>query len=160
MQRYVNQVIEDLKLAKKNVPPEPDFGEDYEGFEEKMFALETVPDLPMKKLFGVSYEELPPFTMLTDKQANQLLEAVVDTWKVFNIVVDFPDGLPLKLKYELVRDEFIKDIHYMPGWSMHFDFCDGWCPECKIVDYCNSVYETWSKDELDEEPKKVRKSKA
>ncbi len=71
-----------------------------------MFAMENAPDIPMKKLFGVSYKELSPAEKFTNEQMQQLINAIIGVWKVFNIVVDFLVGLPLKLKYELIRDEF------------------------------------------------------
>jgi len=154
MQRYIDQLIEDLRKAKNHVPSEPKFSEDYEEFEEQMFAIETAPDVPMKKLFGVSYEELPPPERLTDSQMQQLIDAIVDTWEAFNCSADFPENVPLKLKYELIRDEFADPIHYMPGYSMHYDFCSGWCPECRIIDYCKTKDELWSKEELEEERRK------
>jgi hypothetical protein len=154
MQRYIDQLIEDLREARKHVPSEPKFSEDYEEFEEQMFAIETAPDVPMKKLFGVGYEELPPPAKLTEEQMQLLIDAILDAWEAFNCSVDFPENVPLKLKYELIRDEFADSIHYMPGYSMHYDFCSGWCPECKIIDYCTNKDEFWTKEELEEERKK------
>ena len=157
MQRYIEQIIADLKEAGKNVPPETVFRDDepYEEFETKMLAVENAPDVPAKQIYGLSYEELPPPGKLTEKQMQQLIDAVTATWTKFNISVGFPENAPLKLRYELIRDSFKDDVHYMPGWSMHQDFCNGWCPECKIVDYCDSVHEIWTKEELEEEQRKT-----
>ena len=157
MQRYIEQIISDLREAGKKVPPETVFKDDepYEAFEAKMLAIENAPDVPAKQLYGLSYEELPPPDKLTGKQMQQLIDAITETWANFNISVGFPDKAPLKLRYELIRDCFKADVHYMPGWSMHQDFCDGWCPDCKIVDYCDNVHEIWTKEELEEERRKA-----
>jgi hypothetical protein len=157
MQKYINQLICDFKEAEKNVPPTPVLSEDYEEFEEQMLAIENAPDIPAKKLFGVSYEELPPAEKLTKEQMQQLIEAITDTFEAFNCSVELPGNVPLELQYELVRDQFADPIHYMPGWSMHFDFCSGWCPDCKIIDYCDTKDEIWTKEELDEERRKSGK---
>lgn len=154
MQRYIDQLIEDLRQAKNHVPPEPKLSKDYEEFEEQMFAIETAPDIPAKKLFGVAFHELPPPEKLTDAQMQQLIDAIADTWEAFNIDIYFIDEIPLPLRYEIVRDEFASDIHYMPGWSMTFDFCAYWCPDCKIADYCENKDEIWTKEELEEERRK------
>ncbi len=150
MQRYVEQLIEDLQEAKKHVPPEPVFSEEYDEFEEQMLAIETAPDVPVKKLFGISYEELPPADKHTEAQMQQLIDAILETWSEFNISADFPADVPLQLRYELVRETFENDMNYMPGWSMHQDFCSGWCPDCKLVDYCSTKDENWTAEELEE----------
>lgn len=140
LDRYIEHVIKDLQEAKKNVPPDPELEKitDQEEFNEKMFAIETAPDVPPKKLFGVSYEELPAPEKLTDAQMLKLLDAIEDTFATFNIGISKIYNIPTKLLYEVVRDYFKEDIHYMPGFSMMLDFCSGWCEDCKIADYCDT----------------------
>ncbi|OQX98148.1 MAG: hypothetical protein B6I20_11450 [Bacteroidetes bacterium 4572_117] len=159
MQRYINQITSDIKAAQTNVLPDPELGTEktYEEFEQKMLTIENAPDMPAKHLYGVSYEELPPPEKLTKQQMQQLIDAIIEMWVKFNISTEFPKNLPLKLRYELIRDCFEDDVHYMPGWSMHQDFCDGWCPGCKIADYCSSIDEIWTKEELEEERRKINK---
>jgi len=60
----------------------------------------------------------------------------------------------LKLKYELLRDYFEDEFHYMPGFTTMIDFCTGWCPDCKILDYCDIWEETWTKEEIEKEKTK------
>ena len=160
MQRYINQLIEDLRAAKNQVPPEPKLSEDYEEFEKQMFEMETSPSIPMKQLFGISYDELPPPEKLTEEQMQQLIDAIFETWAAFNCSAEFPDDVPIKLQYDLVRDQFADPIHYMPGYSMDFDFCIAWCPECKITEYCTLKDEIWTKEELEEERSKKPDSNA
>lgn len=152
MQRYIEQIIQDLQNAKKNAVPEPDFSNmEYPEFEEKMLEIEESPNIPCKKIFGVSYEELPPPEKLTDAQMIQLIEAIEDMWEVFGVGSTMPENVPLKLQYELIKDTFLDDFHYMPGWHMTHDYCSGWCPDCKIADYCTSKNEIWTQEELDAE---------
>jgi hypothetical protein len=138
MQRYINQIIADFKKAKQNVPPDPELekAESDEVFAEKMLALETAPSVSFKEFFNVAYEELPPPEKLSEDQMKQIIDAIVDTFKAFHISVDLKPTIPLKLKYEILRDIFIDEIFYMPGFDMTFDFCDGNCNTCKIFDYC------------------------
>lgn len=150
MQRYIEQVINDLRQAKKNVPPEPDFGETYKEFEKTMWEIENAPDIDVKKTFGVSFEELPPPEKLTVKQMQQLIDAIEDTWNAFRISVELPCDIPVKLKYELFRDEFDEENNPIPGYANVFSFCDGWCPGCKLAEYCPSRREIWNDDEFEE----------
>jgi len=147
MQRYIEQLIEDLQNAKKNVLPEPDFGESYEEFEEKMLEIESTPEVSAKQIFGVSYEELPPVEKLTNEQIQILIDVICDTAAAFKCSFDFPESVPLKLQYQLIRNKFNEDIQIMPGFNLHFDFCSGWCPDCEIADYCKTKDEVWADKE-------------
>ena len=157
MQQYIEQIIGDLQKAKRNLPPDPKLGTEktYKEFEEKMFALETAPDIPAKQLYGVSYEELPPAEKLTNEQMQQLIDAIAELFEARNYGVDTPENVPINLLYEVMRDEFKGDIHYMPGFSSDFDFCINWCPDCKILDYCEYREEFWTDKELEEEKIRV-----
>lgn len=152
MNRYIQQLITDLAEAKNHVPTMPDPKEvldDYPEFERRMLDIEESPDVPMKQLFNVSYQELPPPEKLTTEQMQRLIDAITDTWEAFSISVEFPEGVPTALQYEVMRDEFKEDMHYMPGWSMHQDFCTGWCEDCKIADYCKIKDEVQVDDDFD-----------
>jgi len=153
MQLYISQLISDLQNAKKNVPPDPQLGTEktYEEFEEKMFAIETTPPQSPKKLFGVSYEELPPVEKLNETLMQQLYDAIEATFNEFSCMFDFPEDVPLALRYKLVRDIFMKDIHLMPGFTSHFDFCTACCESCEIASYCTTKdeIEIMPDDEID-----------
>ena len=155
MQRYIEQLIGDFKEAKKRVPPNPELEtiESQKEFNEKMFAIETAPDIPAKELFGIAYEEIPPPEKLTDEQIQQLMEAMTDMLTAFNFYIELPEKVPLKLQYKLIRDIFAEEIHYMPGFTHHYDFCSGWCPDCEILEYCDSWKETWTWEEIQKERK-------
>jgi hypothetical protein len=56
MQNYLNHLLSDLRAAKKNAPPEPDFSETYEEFEKTMLEIENAPKVDPKALLGISYE--------------------------------------------------------------------------------------------------------
>jgi len=89
----------------------------------------------------------------------QIIDAIEDTFLEFKIEVSLSDNVPTSLKYELIRSIFAEDIFHMPGYSTTQDFCSGWCPECKILDYCESVHEIWTKEELEKEQKKIETEK-
>jgi hypothetical protein len=137
MKRYIEQLIEDLNEAKKRIPDEIKFSEDYEEFEEQMLSVENSPDITMEALFGISMIQLPPADKLTEEQMQLLTEAILDTWAAFSLSADFPGDLPIKLQYELLRGQFEEKIHYMPGWTHHFNFCIIDCETCLINEYCD-----------------------
>ncbi len=102
MQRYIEQLIGDLRNAKKFVPKETPLSENYEEFEQQMLAIENAPDMPVKKLYGVSYEEFPPSEKLTAVQMQQIIDAVFDMWEAFNCSAELPDGLPSNCNMNLL----------------------------------------------------------
>ena len=138
MQHYIDQLIEDLKEAKKFTIADPVFSDDYDEFERQMLEIENAPDIQCKNLIGISFEQIPPPEKLSEIQMQQLVTAITDTFETFNISVDFTERMPLILRYELLRDIFKMDIQYMPGFTHHFDFCSGDCEECKIAAYCDT----------------------
>jgi hypothetical protein len=146
MQHYLNQLINDLQAAKKNALPEPGFGTTYEEFEETMLEIENASYVEPKNIFGVSYEELPPPEKLSGQEMQLLLDAILDTWESFGISASIPDEAPIHVQYEVVRDCFAEKLQ--PVHGLVFDFCTGWCPDCKLCDYCPSVKEIWTDEEL------------
>lgn len=153
MDRYIQQLIDDLAEAEANPVPEPDFGTSYEDFEKVMLQLELAPNTPSEQLVNVSYEQLPPTEKLNKIQMQNLLIAIFNALSAKGISVCIPGkGAPVELIYTEIRNMFKDGFHAMPGWTI--DFCSGWCPECAFADYCNSCKELWSKEELEKERSK------
>jgi len=143
MQNCINHLIEDLKDAKQLAPEAPVFSKVYEEFEEQMLAIENAPDVSYEKLMGLTFEQFPPSTMLTEDQMLSLINALEDTFEAFEICIDLPEEVPMKLKYDLIRDFFKEKLHFMPGFTSHFNFCSGYCPDCEIASYCKSRIEDY-----------------
>ena len=157
MDRYIEQIMQDLEEAKKNAPPEPDFGDTYEEFANTMFALETNPGKPAKKIFGLGREDLPPSDKLNPAQLKKLYHAIVDTFTAFSCHISFPEQVPLKLRYDILRDEFADEVMHNPAFLNHYDFCTGWCPGCRILDFCDTKDDIWTEEELENERRKTER---
>jgi len=150
MDRYIEQLIEDFKIAEDNPISKPDFGNSYEEFSKLMFEMENNIKVSAKNLVGVSYEELPPADMMTVDQTQKLIIALLNALSAKDVNVSFPsNGIPVKLCYTEVRKLFKDGFDKVPGLTI--DFCSGWCPDCAFVDYCPSVNEIWTKEELKKE---------
>ncbi len=154
MQRYIDQLIEDLRNARQNVPKAPDFGENNENFEAAMDAILHAPEKPPKQNFGVSYEELPPPERLSHTQMETLVKEIILTIEAFGMFVEFHSpNVPIELKYKLLRKTFAKKMPYMPGW--HFDFCSGNCPDCELSAFCDSWKGTYPPEEMEKGRQKM-----
>jgi hypothetical protein len=156
MHRYIQQLLDDFKTAAGQAGSrEIDYGKTYEEFEEAMLEIENAEPLPSEEQFGVSYQELPPAEMLTDEQMKLLTDAIITAVEAQGSGITFPDEgkAPISIRYEALREHFKEGFCAMPGWVI--DFCSGWCPDCVFVDYCNSWNDTWTKEELERERKKI-----
>ena len=153
MNNYISQLLEKLAEATANPTPETDFGETYEEFEKAMLAIETEEHSLAKDIVTGSYEELPPATMLSDGQMQQLLDAILSALNAQGTGVNFPgDNTPLSVCYSALKEHFKDGFHALPGWNI--DFCSGWCPDCAFVDYCKSKDDIWTPEELEKERSK------
>ncbi len=150
MNRYINQLIEDFKHAEAHAPSEIDFGNSYEEFEKRMLEFEEGKRVQAKEKLGVSYKELPPADRMTDEQTQRLLEAMLNALSANGTEVTFPgNGIPVKLAYTELHEQFKEGFYAMSGWTI--DFCTGWCPDCAFVDYCKTKEDIWTKEELEAE---------
>ncbi|MDD4216659.1 MAG: hypothetical protein PHZ24_04910 [Bacteroidales bacterium] len=155
MERYINQLLEDLAEAEANPTPEPDFGTSYEEFEKVMLEIEEGRKMEAKKIVNVSYEELPPVERLNQKQIQKLLVAIFNALSAKGTNICLPsENAPVELVYREVREHFKEGFNALPGWVI--DFCSGYCPDCAFVDYCNTREETWTKEEMEEERRKCK----
>lgn len=147
MQRYLNQLIEDMHLAATLVSqsriPETVFDPNY------MMELEAMEELPMSEWFGLSKEQFPPADRLDAGQQKQMAEEFEKLWAAFSFDPYFPEGLPARRRYELMRDYLDhKCTHWPGGWIQTFEFCNyepDNCPfgteycRCKDVEYDEPV---------------------
>ncbi len=144
MEKYVNQLIEELEKLKANKPDKPnvnilypdhpalDYGLDY------IAEWECAPMVPMAELMGFGQENLPIVDRLTESQALAINEKILDVWLVFNFYADFPDGLPELTKYKIIRKRWGEDVQYISEGMCHFEFCDYNPESCPFgIEYCS-----------------------
>lgn len=141
MQAYLNHLLEDLANAKSKVPPPKDYSllypehpaadPQYDGDLDYIIALEMGEEYPMSELFEIERSALPPAEQLTDDQAETLCEAILDLWAAFNICADFPENIPPKLLYKVLRNRWHgQPVSYIPEGTLHLEFCHYEPTEC------------------------------
>ena len=137
MQKYVNQLIADLKAAKNNIPEKPnvrvlypdhpalDYGLDY------IAEWERAPRISMNDLFGIDGVVFPDAAKLSDAEMEALTDAILELWGAFNFAADFPDNVPIHLVYtELVKTWRNEAVQYTSSGTCHLEFCDYDPSEC------------------------------
>lgn len=154
MDRYIEQLIEELANAEANPISDNDLAQSYEDFEKQMQAMEDGQKIKSESLIGISYEELPPVESLNNMQIQKLLIAIFNALSAKGTKISVPgNGVPVEIVYEEIRDMFKEGLYEMPGWTI--DFCSGWCPCCKFGDYCDSCREIWTMEELEKERRRA-----
>lgn len=147
MEKYLNQLIEDLATAEANPTPEPDFGTTYKEFEKMMLEIEKGEMISSKEMLNVSYEELPAANMLTSEQIDKLLTAIVNALEAKGTDISVPSGnAPQEVIYEAIREHFQEGFRIIPGWTI--DFCSGCCECCHFENYCDTNKEEWLPDDF------------
>ena len=123
MQRYTEQLIEDIREAKKRPrPPKMFLPQELEmsrGPEEYLHGKQY----KLGKLFGLEKKQFPPIEKLSKKQIKLLVKEIIRLWEAFNFIPDFPEGLPEKFKYDILVDYLEHKTTYVSEGGLHIEFC-------------------------------------
>jgi hypothetical protein len=151
MQNYLTHLISDMHQAALRVPksriPKGEFDSDY------MMELEESAEKPMFEWFGLSKDEFPPSDKLTEEQLELMASEFEQLWAAYSFEPDFPEGLPAKRRYELMRDYLDHTCQHWPGgWVHHFEFCDYEPENCPFgAEFCRC--KDFNDDEITYKPK-------
>ncbi len=136
MHHYLAYLVSDMRQAatraSKSRIPEGEFDPDY------MMELEESAEKPMSEWFGLQKEEFPPSEKLTNEQLEFMATEFEQLWAAYSFFPDFPEGLPAKHRYELMRDYLDHPTQHWPGgWQHHFEFCDYDPEHCPFgIEFC------------------------
>ena len=91
---------------------------------------------PLAEITRVPKEHIPPEEGLTNEQLSILLPKLEDLLIAWHFVPDYPDAVPMRLKYSLLRELWDQEYIFMAEGNIHLDFCGGICENCQILQYC------------------------
>ena len=137
MQAYLNQLLADLQAAEHRQPPPIDYRllhPEYADVPDELAYVvewEQAPEQSCEELFGIRAEAFPPVEKLTDEQAVQLAEAILKLWAAWNIYTDIPEGVPVRICYQVLTD-FWRDetLCYVSEGRISLDLCSYDPQEC------------------------------
>lgn len=151
MQRYVEQLIEDLEALAKNPPATP--------YLEVPENMETIPDAA--ELALVSYKTMEDWTrfdasnfpemiqleILQIKKLNAAIFSVFES--LFIEIIDIPDEMPEEWLYEVLRSEWDNTlVQYLPSSGMDLEFCTNNWKTCPYGEYCDCYDEVAENEDL------------
>ena len=156
MERYLQQLVDDLKKAAKNAPqPKHSVNKpvnDEQSFLDHIKQVELYLHGPREKLsdiIGVPLSILPGDKKLTDSQLEILVDEMIKLWQAWNIHPEYPQGVPARMLYQAMRREWESEQSLMDGGMIHIGFCCELPEECAFPGYCEEC--EWLSENMDED---------
>lgn len=148
MDRYIQQLVEDLEAAAQN-PPKPSYIEVPPGHDEQPLIAELalMPFKTIEQLTGIKQEAFPNFNDLHGRHWRAVLDAI---YKVFNSLqiklIDAPKGMPKEWLYEAITSNWQYEVQHLPQAGMDLELCTGDPMTCPYGMFCSCDIE-WPDDE-------------
>jgi hypothetical protein len=143
MQSYINYLLADIAGAgrepvaesRHHTPGGPQQSID-EYFREMQQFLENYPQHPFSYYCGLSKEQFPPATQLSEEQMNAICAAfrsMLDTW---NITADIHIKVPASKIYSLLVSVLDEKVSIGLDGVTTIEFCNYHPPSCAMGEYC------------------------
>jgi hypothetical protein len=139
MQRYIDQLVEDLNMAAKNPPPDP-YVEVPPNLEEapEIAELATSPFITIEELTGIKEAAFPPMPDLHAEQCRQVNQAIFKLFESLKIeLVDVPEAIPPEWLYDVLTTNWQHYVQYLPSSGMDLELCTGEPMTCPYGEYCD-----------------------
>lgn len=133
MQKYINQLLADIKAATFDEAEQPpNFETLEEDFAEVERYIYEVPSLTLGVQIGLDKIQFPPCQKLTVEQAEQVIEALAWCYYSHGVSLGVPERLPTEIMYQtyvaaLDRMTFLS----YSGGNITFEYCpydNRYCP--------------------------------
>ncbi len=128
LQRYINQLLQDIREATQNVP-EPWYPLEEEADEEFgvlpwMEDPENAPTKSLEEWTTLKKEQFPPESRLTDAQITTLLCAIKAMLDAYNCSAVFQIEVPDRIQYRVIRERFRQEVPMLKANYFFFELCD------------------------------------
>jgi hypothetical protein len=146
MDRYIEQLIEDLEEAAKN-PPAPFHFETPPHMEERpdLAELALVPFKSIEEWTGIKQEVFPEIGQLAYGQWERLNDAIVKVLDSINVqLIGAPPDLPPEILYDVLTTNWDYEVQFLPLSGMDLELCAGDPETCPFGQFCGC------NDEFDE----------
>ena len=153
MDQYISQLIEDFRLSAQNVPSSTEWLSQMNAIHDEpmdeISSCEVFTEQSSYKLLGdivgIPKESLPPVDKLNDIQVQRVYNELEEMLTAWHFIPEPPEDVPLRIRYELLRDALGEENCFMGIGAVHIDFCSGDCPGCRVLEYCKTgqEYKDW-----------------
>ncbi len=139
MQRYVEQLIEDIEEAAKHPPampfiePPPHIADD-----PVISELALIPYKSIEEWSGIKQVAFPGIFKLTDNQIKLLNTAIFKLLDNLHVeLVDKPKELPDEILYDILTDYWDDMVQYLPSSGFDWELCTGDPKTCPYGEFCD-----------------------
>jgi hypothetical protein len=143
MNKYINQLLEDILIATANVAmPYAEKEWDIEDWLSEEEEDKTAPVRNLQEWTGISKEMLPPQEMLNDEQIEKVLSALNKMLNAYNCNFVLPIAVPPRIQYAAIRDNYDQEVK-VKTWHMgFFELCkrDTEHYKCALGSYCQCAF--------------------
>jgi hypothetical protein len=139
MERYIQQLIEDLEELAANSPAQT--------YIESLPHLDETPDIaelalvPYKTIAEwteIDPDIFPDMTQLTAGQCKRLNEAIFKVFQTFKIeLIDIPKDIPTEFLYEVLSTNLDHYVQYLPSSGFDLELCSGDPMTCPYGEFCD-----------------------
>jgi len=160
MQRYIEQLIDDLHKATWRMKPPHELWETSKADPDDELELEDMSyvekylygnEIPIPEITGIAREQLPPAEKLSQEQQALLAVELEKLLQYFHFYLDFPEGYPTHLRYPFIL-KFWDEKHVPLSFGEnHIEFCDYNEEQCPFPGYCNTCIEVSEQMKFDEQ---------
>ncbi len=160
MERYIQQLIDDIHRATYNLRPPHDIWAYSEADPQDELELEDMSHVekylygekePISSITGIDGGQLPPADKLTPEQQGLLASELEELLDYFHFRLEFPVDYPAHLRYPFIK-KFWNESHVpMSFGTTHIEFCDYDKENCPFPGYCTTCDEVEAQMKYDEE---------
>lgn len=160
MQRYIEQLIGDIRQATWNMKPPHKLWEESEADPDDELELEDMSYVeqyiygekePIAQITGIEQGQLPPPEKLTEEQQTLLVTELERLLQYFHFYLDFPVNYPVHLRYPFILKLWEEDHVPLSFGESHIEFCDYDEENCPFPGYCQNCKEYKEQLKYDEE---------
>ncbi|MBK7174994.1 MAG: hypothetical protein IPH84_17610 [Bacteroidales bacterium] len=158
MERYIMQLIEDLREASWNLNSPHEIWEKSGADTEDELEMEDMSyvekfiygdEIPISEITGIMHELLPPPEELTQEQRALLSTELEKLLLNFHFILEFPVGYPAELRYPFIRNFWLENHVSMSIGNTHIEFCEYNEEECPFQGYCDTCREVAMRMDFD-----------
>lgn len=154
MEKYIEQLIKDIRKATFNIRPPRDLWadadpDDESEVEDLAYAEEFIygEKEPVESITGIKADALPPKEKLTTKQQELLAVELEKLLNYFNFRFEFPENLPVHLRYPFLRDFWHEEKVALSFGESLVEMCDFDEENCPFPGYCAGCAEFAKEEE-------------
>lgn len=137
MKKYLKYLLDDMRAARRRLPSPPEFPPDLPEFLRGVEEFQFSPQKPMYEWFGLDLRMFPPAARWTEKDLHTVVKALRQLWRAYNYIPDFPPGIDVELKYNLMLKVMTEPIPYVSQDTVTVDFCDMNIQTCLLGELCS-----------------------